>query len=497
MSVIIDESKIGETSIVNKIIKGNALTVLKKLPSNFVDCVITSPPYWGKREYKAVVEWLDGTKCELGLEPIPELYVKHLIQIFREIKRVLKPHGNVFVVIDDTYSGSNKGYNWVDPMNPKARNGKLDPKQFRSDIPRKSLCLVPERFAIRMVDELGFILRNKIVWSKKVYLYKDRTTIGNAMPESVKDRLCHAWEYVFHFTKEPKYWYDLDAVRVPHKSIEELRYRKILDNKGEYEVRPDLCRSRDEYYHPLGANPGDVVQINTEPFPEAHFAVFPTKLVELLIKLGCPEQICSVCGNPREKIYERLSKTGDVKPISGKYKISNEFNHSVGAREHYYTTIRRFILPKSMQVAFARWLRRYISGREEHLDEIFGEHKWRHWVRTDNSGASLPGPEDYVKLKQICNLPDTWDKWLLETITTLVDDKANSCRIYGWSEYCRCGSNSWNSGIVLDPFLGSGTTALVALKMGRNFIGIEMVEEYCNIAYNRIKPYIGQTTLIH
>jgi len=161
--MLIEESDLNEGEMpLNKIIHGNVLTVLKKLPSNSIDCVITSPPYWAKRDYgdETVVEWSDGTVCQLGLEPTPEMFVDHLIEIFREVKRVLKPHGNVFVVVDDTYSGGES----------KIKH-----------IPRKSSCLVPERFAIRMVDELGFILRNKIIWAKKVHIYKERTTVGNAI----------------------------------------------------------------------------------------------------------------------------------------------------------------------------------------------------------------------------------------------------------------------------------------------------------------------------
>ena len=148
-----------------------------------------------------------------------------------------------------------------------------------------------------------------------------------------------------------------------------------------------------------------------------------------------------------------------------------------------------------MQVVFAKWLKQYVKGNEDILDEVFSRTKWEHWIRTDNSGACLPVPEDYRKLKELLELPNTWDKWLLETVTTLVDDSGSSWKPYAWSKYCECGSTSWTQGIILDPFLGSGTTALVALKMGRKFVGIELNREYCKMAYKRIKPYLTQQRL--
>ncbi len=194
------------------------------------------------------VEWLICKKCgahygQLGLEPDPFMFVDHLIEIFREVKRVLKPHGNVFVVIDDTYAGGG-GWNsggglsykenewerkWVKNTTSPCPTSKI------KHIPRKSLCLVPERFAIKMVDELGFILRQKLIWVKKVLIYKDKETIGNAMPESVKDRNTHTFEFVYHFVKEPKYYYD--QLRLPYKdeTIGRMERAKSLLREQDYQ----------------------------------------------------------------------------------------------------------------------------------------------------------------------------------------------------------------------------------------------------------------------
>jgi len=404
----------------NKIVRGDALEVLKKFPSESVDCVVTSPPYFAKRMYPGTEKvWggsefckheFDGDFCKkcgawrgsLGLEPTPEMFVDHLIAIFREVKRVLKPHGNCFVVIDDAYSGSGWGPRNDDPMH-SARTGKIYADMFDVRAPPKSLILVPELFAMRMVYDLSFILRQKLIWTKKVHLYKDRTTIGNAMPESVSDRLCHTWEYVFHFVKEPKYYYDLDIVRIPHKTdaVNKLRDKSKEPYNQSYPGGAFSPGARPQG-HPLGANPGDVLQINTEPLKESHYAPFPTQLVEFLLKVGCPEWVCKRCGKPRERIVE-----------------VGEFVKTGGSR-------------KKDTPSVSEWQKKHGTGY--HL---------RYTV--------------------------------------------------GWTD---CGCNaSWRPGVVLDPFLGSGTTALVALRLNRWFVGIELSPEYTKMAAHRIEPYVKQKRL--
>jgi len=178
-----------------------------------------------------------------------------------------------------------------------------NPKYYKE----KSLCFQNYRLILRMIDEQGWILRNTIIWHKP-----------NHMPSSVKDRFTNAYEPVFMLTKSKKYWFDLDAVRVPHK-IESIkraaraRKSKKLDAgqystsyKNEYigydDLEGKLSRGELRGTHPLGKNPGDVWEISTEGFPEAHFATFPEKLVEPMIKAGCPQWICNKCGKPRERI---------------------------------------------------------------------------------------------------------------------------------------------------------------------------------------------------
>ena len=335
--------------------QGNALEVLKQLPDESVDLVVTSPPYWAKRDYGDGAftvfggdpdcdhEWVEqeiglqhenrnnvrgkqdevvgkkGTvrikkynkrtalvckKCgawygQLGLEPTPQMFVEHLVEIFREVKRVLKPTGSLFVNIDDTWVGGGHGYG-VGANNDPKWNGRSRVPKIRWNVEgmpkKKSLALVPELFAVKMVYEEGWILREKIIWSKKVHFYKEHTTKGNAMPESVKDRFSHTWEYVFHFTKRPKYYFDLDAVKVPLKEESVARAHRGLESwKLNGTPKGMTVESKLKWHSKVlngehkKANPGDVVQINVRPFKDAHFAVYPPDLPEMLIKVASPE----------------------------------------------------------------------------------------------------------------------------------------------------------------------------------------------------------------
>ena len=234
---------------------GNALSVLQSLPDETIDCVVTSPPYYCLRNYsdQTICKWPDGWYGQLGCEDTPELFVNHLLDIFKEIKRVLKLTGTVWVNLGDTYSGSGNGMNSHNPKPSKSLHkkklenyGKFNIKQDKNkhNIPAKSLCMVPARFAIGMID-LGFILRNDIIWKK-----------GNALPSPVKDRFTNSYEHIFFFTKNKKYYFK-----------QQLERSKFNESR----------------------NMRDVWDINVKPFPLAHFATFPVELPSRCIKAGCPE----------------------------------------------------------------------------------------------------------------------------------------------------------------------------------------------------------------
>jgi len=265
---------------------GNALEVLQAMPDESVQMCMTSPPYWGLRNYAegANIIWGDdhcehewgnilkiagrhkaeetnpgktgyvkdrngmtesaGQFCsqcgawlgQLGLEPAPELYVEHLMMIFREVKRVLRKDGSFYLNIGDTYvsgkgscfnpgGGNHSWQSWIDrkPNYPTGRNA---PNRMCKTIPPKCMACTPERVLFAMLED-GWILRNKVIWHKR-----------NHMPSSVKDRFTQSWEYLYFFTKSRRYYFNLDSVRRPHLSIQGSgnKERKIpFTHKGNLE----------------------------------------------------------------------------------------------------------------------------------------------------------------------------------------------------------------------------------------------------------------------
>lgn len=203
------------------IIEGDSFFALQKLPDSSIQCVVTSPPYWGLRDY--------GIDGQIGLEEQLQQYINNLLVIFREVKRVLAPDGVLWLNIGDGYTSGNRGYRAPDKKNP-ARAMSIRP-DTPNGLKPKDLIGVPWRLAFALQSD-GWYLRSDIIWNKP-----------NAMPESVKDRPSRAHEYVFMFSRNERYYYD---------------YASIKENNR---------------------NKRTVWNINTVPFPEAHFATFPPALI--------------------------------------------------------------------------------------------------------------------------------------------------------------------------------------------------------------------------
>jgi len=309
-----------ETNVIHT---GHVLDVLReKIPDESIDCCVTSPPYYGLRAYgtepqiwdgnadcehewgedipefhKGQVEqikWKNakgagfgqtakmgnfcihcGAWCgELGLEPHPSDFIRHLVQIFREIKRALKKSGSLWIVLGDTYWGSGAGTqyepkgdckeSYIMPYISKKSQQRVKKSNWLQ--PKQSL-LIPHRVAIAMQED-GWCLRNTVIWHKP-----------NAMPASIKDRLNNVHEYMFHFVKSRRYYYDLDSIRVESQHISGGKFGALALRQNE---------KIEQREHPLGKNPGDLWSINTQPCPEAHYAVFPEELVVKPIKASCP-----------------------------------------------------------------------------------------------------------------------------------------------------------------------------------------------------------------
>lgn len=264
----------------NKIICGDTRELIKELPNDSIDCVITSPPYWNLRDYEI--------DCQIGIEKTPELYINSLLDIFSEVKRVLKPTGTCWVNLGDSYAGSGKAGSNPEYQSRHTEFGKLSTHKQRFGIPttncgiaNKSLCNIPSRFAIGMTDKLGLIQRNTIIWQK-----------NNVMPSSAHDRFTVDFEYLLFFTKQGRYYFEQQFEPLSESSIKDFNARKTFRNKGSNNVYacPGEGRDRREFYNiEKGRNKRCVWNINTKPFSGAHFAVFPIELIETPIKSGCPE----------------------------------------------------------------------------------------------------------------------------------------------------------------------------------------------------------------
>ena len=219
------------------------------IPASSVDCVVTSPPYWGLRDYGLEEQGI-------GLEQTPEEYCTNMVEVFREVWRVLKPSGTVWLNLGDSYSS-------------------------------KDLVGIPWRVAFALQAD-GWYLRSDIIWSKP-----------NPMPESVTDRPTKSHEYVFLLTKSPRYYYDADAIREPSITPADGRgsteERKRMGHPSRYGDTEAMASRGDGFTMPSlappegGRNKRAVWEITTQPYPEAHFATYPEKLVEPCILAGCPQ----------------------------------------------------------------------------------------------------------------------------------------------------------------------------------------------------------------
>lgn len=219
--------------------KGDAAEILSTLEENLVDCVVTSPPYYGQRDY--------DVDDQLGLEAHPQCYIDKLVAVFQQVKRILKPTGNLWVNIGDTYwSGKGRSHGIDNKQRNRRFNRPQDKAGERPWCAPKQLLLIPHRFAIAMQED-GWIVRNDNVW------YKPAPT-----PDPVKDRCALVHEYVFHFVKQRKYYFDTTAVAIPSNGR-----------------RPTKT-------------PPSVWTIPTTPSHKLHKAVFPEQLVSLPLRATCP-----------------------------------------------------------------------------------------------------------------------------------------------------------------------------------------------------------------
>ena len=380
---------------INKIYQGNVLKVLKTFPDESIHCCVTSPPYWGLRDY--------GLEGQLGLESTPEEYVEKMVEVFREVKRVLRKDGTLWLNLGDTYAGSGKAGNNPEYQKRHMQFGKIEIKERmgkptpskKIGLKSKDLVGIPWMVAFALRAD-GWYLRQDIIWHKP-----------NPMPESVKDRCTKAHEYIFLLSKSERYYYDSEAIKEPLKTKPHAPGNKLHPDKikgpNDRKGHSQWETSMDKVWGAGGKrNKRSVWTIPTKPFKEAHFAVFPPDLIEPCILAGTSPRACEICGAPWERVVER-------EPME----------------------IKR-------------------SGRGVALGN---------YGKTAASGTMTK--------------PAT-------SVTT------------GWRPTCTCQNEGKGRCIVLDPFMGSGTTGMVAAMHQRNFIGFELNPEYCKMAEKRIEPYLMQ-----
>ena len=438
-----------------KLWQGDSLEVLKSMPNESVDMCITSPPYYGLRIY--LHKDHPNYKHQVGLENTYQDYLAKMLLITAEIKRVLKKTGSFWLNCGDSYNSA--GTNM--PRYFDGRDKNFDKgKEFTTekDIAEKCLLMMPERLALAMCDQQGWILRNKIRWVKQIYIHKQKRTIGSVMPTSVKDRFNESGEELYFFVKSKKYYADLDSVRL---------------NIQTFEDRPDgITRSREYQYDSKFLK-------DYSPKAKQSGQRFNYRVRDAKKKSDqCPQFKAT-----KEEIAEYKQKTGKIKggganlnlpwdPVKG-----GQLYAPADHRNKNDTTEKNYGL-KKYQGKFA--------GKED--AEMFNSPRARTQRKLDkrefdgrwgNDGKGMAMPEKYNSPNGK-NLPSCW---LIGTEPHNFSREYH-CEVDHFATFpqdlveipikfaCPPG------GIVMDPFSGSFTTGVVALKLKRKFIGIELNEQY-------------------
>ena len=329
------------TTPTDTIIQGDALTQLKELPGESVDCCITSPPYFGLRDY--------GVEGQIGLEESPEAYVSKLVEVFREVRRVLKKEGTLWLNLGDTFaSGGTGGCSPKSTLNggkgvgesEKLRLMKQSPRKIPDGLKPKDLIGIPWMVAFALRAD-GWWLRSDIIWANLSMVRPFQSPKPNCMPESVTDRPTKAHEYIFLLSKSQKYYYDGEAIKEPAAP-----YRKCgkgaeycdenADPKGGgFRGKGGLKAWRPDE---TGRNKRTVWTVATKPYSEAHFATFPEKLIEPCILAGTSERgVCPKCGKAWERqvgkqtIYLSNAAKAGTTALAGKGHTSSQVreNHDI------------------------------------------------------------------------------------------------------------------------------------------------------------------------
>lgn len=293
------------------LIQGDCIETMRGLPANSVQCCVTSPPYYGLRNY-------EGGDAEIGKESTTDEYVSKLVDVFREVRRLLKDDGTCWINLGDSYNGSGKGPTGYNDIGDQHERQGFDSRATKVDgLKPKDLIGIPWMVAFALRAD-GWWLRSDIIWSKP-----------NPMPESVTDRPTKSHEYIFLLSKSQRYFYDADAIREPNAG--DLPYGDKVNFKMNDEAAQGrhgkssmfAGGSRQEYiekYYTNGRNRRSVWTVTTKPYSGAHFATMPTKLVEPCILAG------SRVGDTVIDPFNGSGTTGAVALKHGRKYIGCELN---------------------------------------------------------------------------------------------------------------------------------------------------------------------------
>ena len=384
------------------IISGDSHRALSRMPDESCNTCLTSPPYWGVRDYEH--------RGQIGLEESVEDYVESIINVFREVKRVLTPDGTAWLNLGDSYLNSM----------PVDHGGWKKNKQ---------LGLIPIRVAIAL-QETGWLVRNSMVWSKP-----------NAMPSSVRDRLTNTWEPVFLLSKREQYYFNLDPIRVPHKTddlIERLRAESTRVNgkaSGQKELRKWLNSPR-------------------------HRATIDGKK-SIKKRPNAPDPTI---------LAQYLRDAAEEKGFTIKW-IASRLNQPFERVRHYFRTdaIGSRLPPEETWEELKQLL-----DLGTHYDDMM-EFEMTYNVFRNHPNGRNPGDVQQFSLigsnvGHFATMPKSLAHWALSATLPI-------------------------NGVCLDPFMGSGTTGIVSLQHGSRFVGIELREDYCESAHYALNNLGSQLTL--
>lgn len=462
------------------ILRGNALAL--PLADESVDLVVTSPPYFGLRSYQDGGEHYQG---QIGAEATPAEFVDALIAATREMVRVLKPSGSIWVNLGDKYAtGATPGPQPASTtMTGGAHKGvsNVAARKLREGVRAKSLLGIPWRYAIRCIDDLGLILRAEVIWSKP-----------NGLPESVTDRVRRSHETWFHFTKQPRYFSAVDEIREPHKS--EPGREGVGALGGQKTLRPVGPNSGS--YNALGALPGSVWTVATEPLrvPESlgvdHFAAFPTEWPRRIITGWSPAGVCVECGFLLGSTYDSglLGVRKDLRSKQAQGPSQAVLRQDLRQSAHREEPCEHEV-PQTDDTGLRGGLEAGSpNGAEKRLHDgaspsngrapraHAGAERGRAPQERGQDGQSFgePGASGEGRARRLAEAtPQAVRVPSLQRHDPDVRD-ALSCP--------NCGCDSFRPAVIADPFGGTGTTALVADVLGRHGISVDLSADYCRLA---------------